>query len=66
MHFYYITHDVVKVHPIKLCKHIFKSNIAFDMQEMAYNDINRSTIVYPTGQGRTSFKHDSSLWPPDN
>ena len=35
------------------------------MQEMAYNYINRSKIVYPTGQGQTSFKPDNSPWPPD-
>ena len=53
------------MHPIKLCKRIFKSNIAFHMQEKAYNDINWSKIVYPTGQGQTGFKPDSSPWPPD-
>ena len=35
------------------------------MHEMVYNDINRSKIVYPTGQGQTGFKPDSSPWPPD-
>ena len=59
------TFDIVKVHPIKLCKRIFKSNIAFHMHEMVYDDINRSKIVYPTGQGQTSVKPDSSPWPPD-
>ena len=35
------------------------------MHEMVYNDINRSKIVYPTGQGQIGFKPDSSPWPPD-
>ena len=35
------------------------------MHKMVYNDINRSKIVYPTGQGQTGFKPGSSPWPPD-
>ena len=54
---------MIKMHPIKLYNRICKSNIALHMQEMANSYINRSIIVYPTGQ--TSFKHDSSPWPPD-
>ena len=54
------TSDIVKLHPIKLYKHIFKSNIAFHMQEMAYNDIDRSKNCI---SNRSRSDHDSSPWP---